>query len=363
MKKKYLFTLAVFLFFCSILGAIEISIRQLEPTQSFSRLLFFNQFKISRWGFLNKRKHELNADYVINVIAMGNADFYDRPELFRPPFDRVPESYLVRTNPDGFRERKFPKHSRQKSIVILGDSVGFGKGVPVEERFSSIIQQQIPNTPIYNLSLLGCTADCMAQVLEKHIEALNPSIIVVQTSGNDIDQTLWREGVKLKNEASPDMVALSFIAKSFLLQKIQEISGRDSFSDLQSHSLLAESYYEKSMNQIIELATEHKAKVISLNLPFAYTWNYGGHFSKKCEQSDVCVHDLKITFPGKKGAQGKENFSTLTSKELGLSQKYLDLVFPHPEYFLDVVHLSAQGHRKVSKDLKGVLQQNLGNLR
>ena len=78
--------------------------------------------------FLNKKKkkkHELNADYVINVIAMGNADFYDRPELFRPPFDRVPESYLVRTNPDGFRERKFPKHSRQKSIVILGDSVGF----------------------------------------------------------------------------------------------------------------------------------------------------------------------------------------------------------------------------------------------
>ena len=103
----------------------------------------------------------------------------------------------------------------------------------------------------------------MAQVLEKHIESLNPSIIVVQTSGNDIDQTLWREGVKLKNEASPDMVALSFIAKSFLLQKIQEISGRDSFSDLQSHSILAESYYEKSMNQIIELATEHKAKVIS----------------------------------------------------------------------------------------------------
>ena len=213
----------------------------------------------------------------------------------------------------------------------------------------------MPNTPIYNLALLGCTADCMAQVLEKHIDVLNPSIVVVQTSGNDIDQTLWREGVQLKSQFSPDMIALSFISSSFLLQKIQEISGRDAFSDLESHSLFAESYYEKSMNQILKLSEDHKAKVISLNLPFAYTWNYGEHFSKKCRQSKTCIQDVVVKFPGNSGSQGAVNFSTLTSKEIGLSQTYLDLVFPHPQYFLDVVHLSAEGHKKVAKDLKDIL--------
>lgn len=361
MKKKFFFTLITFAMFLSILGGCEVLLRQMTPSLSFARLLFFNQFKISRWDFLNQRKHELNVDYVLNVIAMANEKFYDLPEKNRPAFDRISEPYKIVTNADGFRERPFPpQKSPQKSIVVLGDSVGFGKGVAVKERFSEILQKKFPQTPVYNLSLLGCTADCMAQVLENHIQLLNPKIIIFQTSGNDIDQTLWREGVEHKEKDSPDIRALAWTSSSYVLQKLQEITGRDSLSVLEEHSVLAETYYKKSMSKVFVLAKKHNAKVISLNLPFAYTWSYGGHFSRSCKKhSEVCVEDVVIRYEGNEGSVGKDNFSTRTSQELGLSQECLDLVFPHPDYFLDVVHLSASGHSFVAEELKTPIQKHL----
>ena len=88
------------------------------------------------------------------------------------------------------------------------------KEVPTEERFSSIIQQQIPNTPIYNLSLLGCTADCIEQVLESTLELGS-----INHRGSDfrqdIDKTLG-ERVKLvaARYGSSFLYCQSFPAKS-----------------------------------------------------------------------------------------------------------------------------------------------------
>ena len=360
MKKKIFFTSIIIFSFLILLGALELWVRQMPPSTSFARLLFFNQFKVSRWAFLNERRHELNVDYVINVIASANADFYDQPEYDRPAFDRITEPYLIQTNADGFRDRAFPKKSSKKSIIILGDSVAFGKGVSVKERFSSILQQRFPHTPIYNLSLLGCTADCMAQVLENHIERLDPKLIIFQTSGNDIDQTLWKEGVNIKTSYSPDIWALRWVSSSYLLQKIQDIYGNNSFEILEEHSRLAEEYYAESMKKAIDIAQKNNAKLLSLNLPFAYTWNYGGHFSQVCKKNpDVCVKDVSIAFHGKRGSQNKDNFSTRTATELGMSQDILDIVFPHPDYFIDVVHLSSSGHMKVADILHPILGLHL----
>lgn len=357
--KKIFFTCIVFIVFILILLGAEFSLRTLPPSQSFSRLLFFNQFKISRWAFLNKRKDQLNVEWVLGEITLRNANYYEQPEANRPAFDRVPEAYHIKTNGDGFRDQKFPIHSLRKSVILIGDSVGFGKGVAENERFLSLLEEEFPKTPFYNLALQACTADCMAEVLEKHIDRLKPKLIIVQTSANDIDQTLWREGVQEKIEQSPDIREIEWIASSYLLQKIQELVGKDTLSALEEHSLIADQYYAQSIEKIFQQADKKGAKVISLNLPFAYQWNYGGHISRACMKTDTCVFDLKLQFPEDSQTPSGDNFASRTAQELQLSQECIDLVFPHPEYFLDVVHLTALGHAKVADGLKPLIERNL----
>lgn len=357
--KKTVFSLIVFIGFIALLFGVEVTLRVLPSSQSFSRLLFFNQFKISRWAFLTQRKHQLNVDWVLDVIAQRNADYYEQPEPNRPAFDRVPQAYHIKTNSDGFRDERFPKRALRKSVVLIGDSVGFGKGVAEQERFLSLLEEKFPRTPFYNLALQGCTADCMAEVLDTYIDQLNPKLIIVQTSSNDIDQTLWREGVQEKIERSPDIQQLERIASSYLLQKIQEIVGEDSFSALEKHSRVADQYYAASIDKMFLLAQKKNAKIISLNLPFAYQWNYGGHISRACMKKDSCVFDLKFEFPeGTQGSSG-EDFASRTAQELQLSSQCIEQVFPHPEYFLDVVHLTALGHAKVADGLAPLIERNL----
>jgi len=361
--KKVFFSLVVFVGFILLLVGLELGLRALPPSQSFARLLFFNQFKISRWAFLTQRKHQLNVEWVLDVIAQRNADYYEQPEPNRPAFDRVPRAYHIKTNKSGFRDQRFPIRSLRKSVLLIGDSVGFGKGVAENERFLSVLAQKFPRTPFYNLALQGCTADCMAEVLEKYIDRLNPGLIIVQTSSNDIDQTLWREGVQEKVEQSPDIKELELIASSYLLQKIQEVVGEDSLSVLEKNSRVADQYYAESIKKIFTLAAEKEVKVISLNLPFAYEWNYGGHISRACMDTETCVFDLKLQFPEdstlSEARRSGDDFATRTAQELQLSQECIDLVFPHPEYFLDVVHLTAEGHAKVAEGLEPLLERNL----
>ena len=96
-----------------------------------------------------------------------------------------------------------------------------------------------------------------------------------------------------------------------------------------------------------------------MNLPFAYQWNYGGHFSRACLKTETCVFDLKYQFSSESNGASGDNFATRTAEELQLSSECIDLVFPHPEYFLDVVHLTALGHAKVAEGLKPLIERNL----
>jgi hypothetical protein len=132
--KKFFFSGFIFVVFVLFLCLIEFFLRFKKPSTDFAKILFFNQFKLSRWEFLSKRHHQLNVDWVLNEIAQKNADYEEPPEPNRPAFDKVPFPYPIKTNQYGFRDRNFPVQSAP-SIVLLGDSVGFGKGVKEQERF------------------------------------------------------------------------------------------------------------------------------------------------------------------------------------------------------------------------------------
>ena len=365
-RRKIFYSFGVFGIFLASIILLEIGCRYLPPSKTFSHIVFFNQFKISRWEFLSVRHEQLNVDWVLNVIAQRNANYQEPPEPNRPAFDRVPYPYSIQTNSQGFRDKQFPTRS-SPSVILLGDSVGFGKGVEEKERFFSILQNQFPQMPFYNLALQGCTADCMVEVFEQYREQLNPAIILLQASSNDIDQTLWRQGVQQNVPDKPVPSLLKWHAQSHLTQRLQGLIGSTVEENLNTHSIIVEQYYRSSVEKLFNAATTHNMPVVTINLPFAYEWNYGGHISRLghhySNTRDVTVHfkdavnisnRYQLPLP-----KTQHRFDLRTAEELDLSTELIQNVFPNPAFFLDVVHLTAIGHRAVADQISPVLKEVL----
>ena len=133
MYKKILFAVTPLMLLLLILGIAELWLRSQERTKQEIEFLFFTEFKISRWKYLNKLRDRLLIDQVLETEP--HSTHIDPPEANRPPFDRVPYPYEVRYNNLGFRDTDFTIQPKtKKRVLVLGDSVSFGKGVDVEEQ-------------------------------------------------------------------------------------------------------------------------------------------------------------------------------------------------------------------------------------
>ena len=362
LRKKVTFAMLPIGILLTLGVGLEYALRRLPPSPELSTVLFFNQFKLSRWTFLSERHHQLNVDWVLNVIAQPNANYEESPEPNRPAFDKIPYPYHIQTNQLGFRDKNFPMHSAP-SILLLGDSVGFGKGVHEDERFFSLLKQSFPHLPFYNLSLQGCTADCMTAVFTKYVDQLNPAVVLVQASSNDIDQTLWREGISMDVPDKPIPILLQWHAKSYLSQWLQATVGTSTVESLDKHSFIVEEHYQESLHSLFESTAKHNVSVLAIDLPFAYNWNYGGHLLRTCAKHTHCTsssvslnHTQIKTYETFKTIPTSHRFDIRTAEELNLSKETIEQVFPHPEYFLDVVHLTPYGHFLVADTIRPILE-------
>jgi len=101
LRKKIAFAILPIGFLLTLGAGLEYTLRYLPPSPELSTVLSFNQFKLSRWTFLSKRHHQLNVDWVLNVIAQPNANYEEPPEPNRPAFDKIPYPYHIQTNQQG----------------------------------------------------------------------------------------------------------------------------------------------------------------------------------------------------------------------------------------------------------------------
>jgi hypothetical protein len=112
---------------------------------------------------------------------------------------RWKDHYVVK-NSLGYREREF---SAQKAddlyrIVVIGDSFGFGQGLPVEDRFSNIMERELNRSEkkfeVLNVSLPGQrTADELV-TLKEIVLPLDPDFVLIQWLPNDFEKLAdtWR---------------------------------------------------------------------------------------------------------------------------------------------------------------------------
>ena len=361
--RKGIFTAIAVLLFIGVLFVCEVVIRMRPMTEEFARFLFFTEFKVDRWHYLSKNMNIHQLDMV--MASHPHIQYVEQPEANRPPFDQVPVEFHVQNNGDGFRDGEFKVDPRKRQIVVLGDSVVFGKGVTQEERFTSLLQKQLPNTQVFNLGLQGCTAECMAKLWDQYSTKLQPDMLIIQASGNDLDQVLYKESME-KRLPGLQLQSLELVQNSWLTQWILYLRGADKVAlQMESAKQAVINKQRSFIEAMYQSAAKRNIDIVIVNLPYAYGYYYGDHMTELCTV-DTCKPEIRIDLTTYADINEKSStpirthtpdFVTKTAEQMPLSEEELALIFPQRDCFFDVVHLSPLGHAVVADQLSQALKQ------
>lgn len=93
-------------------------------------------------------------------------------------------------NSDGFRDIEFyPKKDSEFLILVVGDSLVYGQGLRIKDRFSNLLQKRlnkIRKTRVYNLGRCGANIYRNYVNAEKYRKKLNPNLIIFTLFENDL---------------------------------------------------------------------------------------------------------------------------------------------------------------------------------
>lgn len=187
MRRLWLYLLSVLLMF--FLGAAVLAVTEL----------------VLRWwslsGAAEKRDHVEAAGYL--------------PARFRPHYSGRFWDIPFRTNRYGFRdEPDFPaeRPSGEVRVLSLGDSIGFGLGVPADAHYTKVAERLlapgIPGLRIVNAGGQGYSPSGYFVWLRHEGMGLNPSLVVVEIElCNDLSDEALLQWRTRRGEASPQAVA------------------------------------------------------------------------------------------------------------------------------------------------------------
>lgn len=97
-------------------------------------------------------------------------------------------SVSVSNNPDGQRDMEYPveRISGKNRMLVLGDSMGWGFGVELEERFSEIIESKYPDWEVINASVSGYGTDQQLLYYKHRGAKYQPDVVLVLFHPNDV---------------------------------------------------------------------------------------------------------------------------------------------------------------------------------
>jgi lysophospholipase L1-like esterase len=106
-----------------------------------------------------------------------------------------PYGVPYQSNAEGFRDRDFmiERPAGTVRIVVLGDSVAEGLGVPVEQRFSALLEEELNRKPgaphqVLNFARAGYSTLDEAEVLKSAVLRYTPQHVVLQVCFNDVEE-------------------------------------------------------------------------------------------------------------------------------------------------------------------------------
>jgi len=154
-----------------------------------------------------------SVTFVLYGFEFLFSPYVDLPVNGKFEGDRYTWGHLVKNNKYGFRERNFknPKPSDVYRVMVIGDSLTWGAGLAVAERYTAIVEKFLNKAfndrrfEVLNFGVSGGPTTTERDVLRKYVRAVDPDLIVVGFCFNDPqqkDQNYSVEREKLRNSIS-----------------------------------------------------------------------------------------------------------------------------------------------------------------
>ncbi|TNF36765.1 MAG: SGNH/GDSL hydrolase family protein [Gammaproteobacteria bacterium] len=96
----------------------------------------------------------------------------------------------VQNNDQGLRDDQYPEKSDKFRVLVLGDSFAWGVGVEHEDRFTEIVERNIPGIEIINSGVIGYGPDQELLYLQDRGITLKPDLVVLLLISNDINHNV-----------------------------------------------------------------------------------------------------------------------------------------------------------------------------
>ncbi len=342
-----------------LLGALaELVCRTLvTPSAGATRFLFLHQMSLERWDYLLESGEEAapveGMAFDFAPTREKNRRWVEEPEDDRPPYDRIRNSFEIVTNSDGFRDRPFTAQKKPgvKRVMVLGDSISYGKGVALPERFTSLLGPR-PHIEIQNLAYPACGTSCAATIFDEFAH-LAPDLVVFQTSGNDVDTAMAVEarGAQVGMPSAPLRALLR-------LRSVQLLSyalfGDAKTTQMASAIDAARRVYGPRLDAFFEKARARHVAVVVLGFPSSSGDVYAQHAIERCAaHPDVCLGSVVVDLAASGGAEPL--WLPETAQLLSLPLEGLRELFPRANYFLDIVHPNAAAHAAAARQLAAFL--------
>lgn len=164
------------------LGAVAITVRDRATAQSVARwrnrallLTFTLAWLIPAVEFATR------VVYRDVTTSSDNGGFFSRRWL---------RSGSVHTNAAGFRERDFTdaKPPGTYRIAVVGDSFTFGNGIGQQERYSNLLQAQLPaHVEVLNFGRPGANTPEHRRLVEELLPRIHPDFVLLQWYVNDVE--------------------------------------------------------------------------------------------------------------------------------------------------------------------------------
>lgn len=339
-----------------------------EPSLEVTRFLFHTALNVSRWEFLDHERDRLMVDMILELDA--NEDFVERPEEGRPAFDRVERPFHVQTNELGYRDVPFQtdKPEGVRRILVLGDSVAWGKGVDESARFSNVLDRAAPpGTEVYNLGYCGFTVEVMAEQIERSL-MFQPDLVVLQAPANDLDQTLWRlaEESSTLTAARLSLALASHLRTALYLRYL--LFGDPYDRQIEQALVVAAERYRGDLDHLFQTCGARDVAVAVVAYPFASGQPYAGHVVDACAnypEGCLGVVEADLDHPERwlddwpailQTRATQPDFVTRTADEFGFEETALAPVLPYRHFFHDIVHPNDEGHAIVAAQLGAFLE-------
>jgi len=311
--------------------AIEVACRTVVPLSAGAvRFLFLHQMSVERWEYLlaDSEGDPLETREIEWIpTRQQNATWEEEPEEDRPPYDRIEAAYTVKTNASGFRDAPFgKKRSDTARVLVLGDSIGFGKGVTVDERFSNRLKALAPaHIEVLNLGYPACGTVCSVAIAEEQA-GLQPDLIVFQASGNDVDTAM---AMKARGaETGLPSAPMRLLLRSRAIQLLTYwLFGDPKTAQMGVAVEAAAELHGPTVDKLFAFAKAQGIKVVVMAFPSSSGDFYADHVFQSCKRHpEVCLGGLEVALSPADAAAPKWLIDT--ADFTGLPSEGLNAMFP-----------------------------------